>query len=170
MKLLCNLAVLAAFASPVCLNTAAVAATDAVQVSSARRSVPRLNQLMAISFTSPVSLHAMQSAPATQAKPPLPADIPLPDGPGKELTQRTCGTTCHSTDMFAKRRHDADGWSSIIDNMISNGLNASDDDLKTIRDYLTAHFGPGTSSAPASPAGGAAGASPTTDAPSPNSH
>ena len=170
MRLLCKLVLSTVFASPGLYSLAAVAATTAPQGFLGSPSGSRLYQLMAVRLGSSGASHAMQSAPAAQAKPPLPADVPMPDGPGKELTQRTCGTTCHSTDMFAKRRHDADGWSTIIDNMISNGLSASDDDLKAIRDYLVTHFGPDATSTPASPAGSAGGTTPATNAPPSSSH
>lgn len=117
------------------------------QDASAPVSTSRLHQLMAAAIKPSMSLHPMQGAEAAQANPNLHADIPLPDGPGKDTTQRLCGTRCHSTDIAAKQHHDADRWDAIIENMVSKGLEASDDDLQAVNDYLAAHFGPGSQSA-----------------------
>ena len=68
-------------------------------------------------------------------------EIPLPDGEGKDTTKRLCGN-CHSTNVWIKQRHSADKWSSIIDNMISKGMEASDDDIATVNDYLGKYLAP----------------------------
>jgi len=65
--------------------------------------------------------------------------LPLPEGKGKDTTKRVCGK-CHSTNVFAQQRHTSKQWSSIIDNMVSKGMEASDDDLDEILDYLAANF------------------------------
>jgi hypothetical protein len=43
---------------------------------------------------------------------------------------------------FTKLRHTRAEWSSVVDEMVSKGLDAPDSDLSTIIDYLAAHFGP----------------------------
>jgi hypothetical protein len=68
-------------------------------------------------------------------------EIPLPDGDGKALTKKTCGN-CHSTNVWINQRHTTQKWSQIIDNMVSKGLEASDDDLGTINDYLGKYLAP----------------------------
>jgi hypothetical protein len=91
----------------------------------------------------------LQAATAVQKQPAQP-DAPLPDGKGKELAQKYCAT-CHATSVWTKQHHTEAQWSSIMDNMISKGLNASDDDVDTITAYLAAHFGPVKSAPPTAP-------------------
>ena len=86
-------------------------------------------------------LPALQESSKSGGKPSKKSDIPLPDGPGKDLTQKSC-STCHGTDVFAKQRHDADKWGQILDNMTSKGMDVSDDDLTKITNYLVTYMGP----------------------------
>jgi cytochrome c5 len=76
-------------------------------------------------------------------------EIPLPEGKGKDVTQRVC-STCHGINVFVQQRHTSEKWSSIIDNMVSKGLEASDEDLATINNYLATNLGP-KKDAPANP-------------------
>jgi cytochrome c5 len=66
---------------------------------------------------------------------------PLPDGKGKDVAQQKC-STCHATNIWSTQHHTREQWGSIIDNMISKGLEASDEELDTITDYLAQNFGP----------------------------
>lgn len=75
---------------------------------------------------------------ALQAPAPPPQ---LPEGKGKDLALKYC-TTCHASTVWASQHHSSEQWTSLIDNMVSKGLNAPDEDLATITDYLTANFGP----------------------------
>jgi hypothetical protein len=68
-------------------------------------------------------------------------EIPLPEGPGKNTTKRVCGN-CHSTNVWIKQRHTTEKWSSIIDNMVTKGMEASDDDLATVNEYLGKYLAP----------------------------
>jgi competence protein ComEA len=63
----------------------------------------------------------------------------LPDGPGKDVTVRTCGV-CHEARRAASLRLSRDGWASVIDDMVRRGAKASDDDRQTILDYLSTNF------------------------------
>jgi quinoprotein glucose dehydrogenase len=63
-------------------------------------------------------------------------EVPLPEGRGRDTTIHVC-STCHGTSMFARQRHTHGEWSSIIDNMVSKGMEAPDDELDEITDYLT---------------------------------
>ena len=85
------------------------------------------------------------AAPQAAAKNDKPAgaqtEVKLPDGKGKDVTQRVC-TTCHGVNVFAGQRHTKEKWSSIIDTMSSRGMDASDEDLATIDDYLATNLGP----------------------------
>ena len=68
-------------------------------------------------------------------------ELPVPDGKGKDVTVRVC-TGCHSSDLWANQRHTREEWSSVIDNMLSKGLQASDDEIETINTYLATYLGP----------------------------
>ena len=89
-------------------------------------------------------LGAMTRAP--QEAPPSPplaaaaAPSALPDGAGREMTQRVCGQ-CHSVGMFATQRHSQDEWNQVISRMMAKGMTASEDDLYEISDYLAANLG-----------------------------
>lgn len=72
----------------------------------------------------------------------------LPDGPGKEVVQKSC-TSCHSIETITKSRNTADGWADVVSQMIGRGANISDDDAETVVEYLAAHFGPSSKSADA---------------------
>ena len=78
---------------------------------------------------------AGSQAPATSDQ------LPLPEGKGRDLTKASC-SKCHGTNVFAAQRHTREQWSSIIDNMVSKGLEATDDDLDQITEYLTVAFPP----------------------------
>ena len=88
----------------------------------------------------PPSLIAELQADSKQ-KPTTPAEISLPEGKGKDVTQRVC-SACHGINLFVSQRHTSEKWSSIIDNMISRGLEASDEDLATINKYLATNLAP----------------------------
>jgi cytochrome c5 len=75
---------------------------------------------------------------------------PLPEGEGKELTQKKC-TSCHASTVWSTKHYTQDQWASVIDQMVEKGMTASDDEIETITKYLAANFGPGKKDAPASP-------------------
>ena len=70
-----------------------------------------------------------------------PAAASLPEGKGKALALTNC-TTCHAANIWTTQHHTRDQWNTIIDQMISKGLSASDEDLDTIGEYLATNFGP----------------------------
>ena len=84
---------------------------------------------------------------------------PLPEGKGRDLAQKYCGT-CHATAVWTNKHHTQEQWATIIDDMVSKGLKASDDDLATINDYLTLNFGKVVKDPSATPPPGAAPAAP----------
>jgi quinoprotein glucose dehydrogenase len=79
---------------------------------------------------------------ATEAppQPQKPADQ-LPPGEGRDVTLRVC-TQCHSVANFAQKRLTKDQWDAILDDMVSKGMSASDDDLGTVEKYLTTYLAP----------------------------
>jgi competence protein ComEA len=65
------------------------------------------------------------------------ADEPkLPPGPGKETTQKICGS-CHGAEIVVGRKMTRDGWNQLVVNMIERGAQGSDDEFADIVDYLT---------------------------------
>ena len=63
----------------------------------------------------------------------------LPDGPGKEPTQRIC-SQCHEAAKAASIKLTRQGWNEEIDKMKALGAQASEQDFQTILDYLAANF------------------------------
>jgi competence protein ComEA len=64
----------------------------------------------------------------------------LPEGKGKDVVEQVCGA-CHGTDLVAARRATKQGWSYIVDDMVSRGASASNEQIQTINDYLAKNFG-----------------------------
>jgi hypothetical protein len=81
-------------------------------------------------------VHLEQQPDAPKAK----SDDPLPEGKGKDVTKRLC-SGCHAVTVFAEQRHTAEKWAAIIDDMVSKGLAASDEELVTINTYLSTYLG-----------------------------
>jgi competence protein ComEA len=79
------------------------------------------------------SLAVLSQAPSAKAQ-------DLPAGPGKDITDQVCGA-CHGTDLVSARRATKEGWGYIVDDMVSRGASASDDQVKQIKDYLFKNFG-----------------------------
>jgi hypothetical protein len=46
---------------------------------------------------------------------------PLPEGKGKETVQKMCGGACHELDLVTNERLSKQGWSNVVDTMISRG-------------------------------------------------
>lgn len=73
---------------------------------------------------------------------------PLPEGRGKAEFSRIC-SQCHAVTIVTKLRMTEDGWSGVVNDMVSRGAQGTDDEFDRIVRYLGAHFGPNN------PAGGA---------------
>src|ERR1700728_2275589 len=63
----------------------------------------------------------------------------LPAGKGKELVENTCGS-CHGLDVVVAQHATKDGWSSIVDYMVSRGATGTPAEIATIVDYLAKNF------------------------------
>jgi hypothetical protein len=71
-------------------------------------------------------------------------DFKLPEGPGKEVTERVC-TPCHGLENVVRARMAKERWSAVVDDMVSRGATATDAEIDRIVDYLATNFGkPGT--------------------------
>jgi mono/diheme cytochrome c family protein len=64
----------------------------------------------------------------------------LPDGPGRELVATVC-TQCHGLNNVVTLRLTAEEWEGLVNDMISRGAPAFDDQYKIISQYLSTNFG-----------------------------
>jgi len=93
---------------------------------------------------------------AADAPPSAQPDDQLPAGPGRDVTVRVC-KQCHEVKTFADKRYSEDKWDAVLDDMMAKGMNASDEDLETVRKYLDTYMTPasqGKGSPDTSPAPG----------------
>ena len=70
----------------------------------------------------------------------------LPDGKGKETIEAACDG-CHGLDQIIGRAWSEEKWRAVLKKMVDKGAVLSDDEFKTVVDYLVANFG----EAPAKP-------------------
>ena len=63
----------------------------------------------------------------------------LPAGKGKDLVENTCGS-CHGLDVVVAQHATKDGWSSIVDYMVSRGATGTPEEINTIVEYLAKNF------------------------------
>jgi len=92
------------------------------------------DSLIAFTLGNSPATRQVTAAPRVEARPAGPTT--LPDGPGKAVVQRTCGTTCHAVDVIFGARRNRVEWAAIVDSMIARGAEAKGDDVKIIVDYL----------------------------------
>jgi competence protein ComEA len=59
----------------------------------------------------------------------------LPEGPGKEETEKLC-KQCHELERSVSLRQDRAGWQTTIDKMVSLGAQGTDKELEAVLDYL----------------------------------
>src|SRR5436190_14353537 len=67
------------------------------------------------------------------------AQVQLPDGPGKEETQRVC-KGCHEVERSVSKRQDRDGWRTTIEKMVGLGAKVSQKDQDAVLDYLAKNY------------------------------
>ncbi len=88
----------------------------------------------------------------------------LPEGPGKDITQKVCGATCHGADIIMGTGRSRSEWTGVVNSMIARGAKATDTETLQIAQYLSSHFGPDFSpartAATAAPPRGATGRGP----------
>src|SRR5580698_3024653 len=64
----------------------------------------------------------------------------LPEGKGKDVLENVCGA-CHGVDLISGRRATKEGWGYIVDDMVSRGASATNEQIATIIDYLAKNLG-----------------------------
>ncbi|HEY6546630.1 MAG TPA: hypothetical protein VI589_01945, partial [Vicinamibacteria bacterium] len=70
---------------------------------------------------------------------PAAAQDVFPEGPGKEVTVRLCGT-CHPAERSAAVRLTRDGWQKVMAKMVALGAQGTDAERAEVVDYLSASF------------------------------
>jgi competence protein ComEA len=63
----------------------------------------------------------------------------LPEGPGREETQKLC-SDCHELARSVSLRQDRDGWKTTINKMTSLGAQGTEQEFAAVLDYLSTHF------------------------------
>lgn len=71
----------------------------------------------------------------------IPVRSYLPDGPGKQTTERVCGP-CHGVLMLLDRRRAGGAWPATVTNMIRRGAEATPADTDEIIQYLSTYLTP----------------------------
>src|SRR5258708_13200962 len=64
----------------------------------------------------------------------------LPEGAGKDVTLKVCGSTCHGPDIMMGKGRTRDQWTAVVNTIVGPGAKASEADLIPISEYLTPHF------------------------------
>ena len=76
-----------------------------------------------------------------QTTPPAPSTDTLPDGAGKAVVQKQC-VMCHSLSVVTSKRASHTEWEQVVNQMVSRGADLSDDEIDTVIEYLSSHYGP----------------------------
>lgn len=63
----------------------------------------------------------------------------LPDGPGKQETEKIC-SQCHELARSISVRQDRAGWQTTIDKMVTLGAQGTDKEWSAVLNYLSANF------------------------------
>jgi mono/diheme cytochrome c family protein len=74
----------------------------------------------------------------------------LAPGPGEDVVEDNC-QNCHGLDHITSAHHDAAGWQSVVNDMISRGASLTEDQEAQVVAYLAAHYGPSASGAAPAP-------------------
>ncbi len=64
----------------------------------------------------------------------------LPDGDGKDVYENVCGA-CHGADIVIGSQGTKARWEETVDAMKNRGASGSDEDFKTVTNYLAKYFG-----------------------------
>jgi competence protein ComEA len=80
------------------------------------------------------------AAPAQAQANTTPVD-PWPAGPGKNVFLQTC-SSCHGPENVIGHNLDTSGWTDVLNQMIQNGAQGSDEDFSAILQYLVTNLGP----------------------------
>lgn len=90
-------------------------------------------------FGTVCSVWAMLHAVA-QITAPAGAPTTLPEGEGKAVVERMCGTGCHTVGVFTHLRLTEDGWTQVVDDMVVRGAKGTEEEIRLAIRYLSRHF------------------------------
>ena len=82
-----------------------------------------------------IAVAVIVCAPAQLAQTPE-----LPEGEGKDLTERAC-STCHEINLVTAERRSEQQWKAVVDDMVRRGAEASESEKQAILAYLVKNFG-----------------------------
>jgi len=102
----------------------------------------------------------VSAAPASPAPSPPQAKKwadQMPDGDGKKLLVAKC-QLCHTLERVVTSHRTKDDWEAVIALMVEQGASLTDDESKTVVDYLATNYPPKGAAAPAG--AGTAGTAP----------
>jgi len=71
----------------------------------------------------------------------------MPEGAGKKIIVEKC-QICHSLERVVTSQRSKDDWQAVIDLMVEEGAPLTDDETKTVVNYLAANYGLKGSAAP----------------------
>ena len=63
----------------------------------------------------------------------------FPDAPGKDVLVSKC-FQCHPPTMWQDNRQDRRGWESVLYRMVGRGALWTEDEIRTMADYLAAAY------------------------------
>ena len=63
----------------------------------------------------------------------------LPAGSGRDVLIKAC-VVCHDPQRAASVRLTREGWEGVVQNMMTRGMRATEDEQAVILDYLATHF------------------------------
>ena len=63
----------------------------------------------------------------------------LPEGAGKEETQKMC-SACHDLDKSLSQKQDKAGWARTVEKMVAFGLKSTDAEIAIVTEYLAKNY------------------------------
>jgi hypothetical protein len=103
--------------------------------------MPIFQKMFPVFLLSILPILTPHAAQAQQAKSPG-----FPDAPGKGVLLSKC-YQCHNPSMWQDHRQDRKGWEGALYRMVGRGALWTEDEIKSMADYLAAVYGPEPSKA-----------------------
>lgn len=91
------------------------------------------------SFAALISFQTIHAGAATPPRVPPAAAQELPEGSGKAVVQKIC-TTCHGLDYLVPSERTVPVWRDTLDLMRGYGAEATEEQWKTITEYIIANL------------------------------
>jgi hypothetical protein len=71
------------------------------------------------------------------------AHVGVAEGKRKDVVELMCGSQCYGTDVVTSQRLSKQGWSNVVDTMVSRGATGTDDEIEVVIDYPGRALRPG---------------------------